>query len=294
MATICSWLLTSGPPHSYLWNFFSCKTCPGNQGSRRAVDPCFIPGHALHEKGLQRQIGDGTLVTNQERRAPARVPADKPVVNRGFCSSIGLNRVSFVRSSRVTPRRLSSIVWGVRGAVFSLANSPVGVLCCPSPPGPAVPPCAAPYRPARGTSGFWTRQDDKTTAALCSWLLTSGATFFFANLCQCKAFPGMEGRMPLPETAIYRVQNPGIQYWDYGVPEDHSSFIQDLFPHQIVKNQMVEKISCTFLSTYIKVVGFRLARRPNDFAAQPPNCSGQRSRMSLRKHKTYKISRKTV
>ena len=28
-----------------------------------------IPEHALHEKGLQRQIGVGTLVSSQERRA---------------------------------------------------------------------------------------------------------------------------------------------------------------------------------------------------------------------------------
>ena len=28
-----------------------------------------IPGHALHEEGLQRQIGVGTLVSSQERRA---------------------------------------------------------------------------------------------------------------------------------------------------------------------------------------------------------------------------------
>ena len=31
-------------------------------------DPVF-PGYALHEKGLQRQIGVGTLVSSQEQRA---------------------------------------------------------------------------------------------------------------------------------------------------------------------------------------------------------------------------------
>ena len=41
--------------------------------SRRAV----IPGHALHEKGLQRQIGVCTLVSSQERRA-----AVVPRINR--------------------------------------------------------------------------------------------------------------------------------------------------------------------------------------------------------------------
>ena len=39
--------------------------------------PC-IPGNALHEKDLQRQIGDGTLVSSLERRALA-----VPRINRG-------------------------------------------------------------------------------------------------------------------------------------------------------------------------------------------------------------------
>ena len=48
----------------------------------------YIPGHGLHEKGLQRQIAVGTLVNSQQRRALA-VPllnrgqtADKPRMNR--------------------------------------------------------------------------------------------------------------------------------------------------------------------------------------------------------------------
>ena len=56
-----------------------------------------IPRHALHEKCLQRQIGVFTLFSSQERIALA-VPlinrlstADEPVVNRGFCSSVGFN-----------------------------------------------------------------------------------------------------------------------------------------------------------------------------------------------------------
>ena len=64
-------------------NSFSCEACPG------------IPGHALHEKGLQRQIGVVTLVSSQERRALAvslinrLSTADETVVNGGFCSSVG-------------------------------------------------------------------------------------------------------------------------------------------------------------------------------------------------------------
>ena len=37
-----------------------------------------FPGDALHEKGLKRQIGVGTLVSSQERRA-----AVFPRINRG-------------------------------------------------------------------------------------------------------------------------------------------------------------------------------------------------------------------
>ena len=50
---------------------------------------CFvIPGHALHEKGLQRQIGVGSLVSSQERMAlfvaliNGRSTGGQPVVSR--------------------------------------------------------------------------------------------------------------------------------------------------------------------------------------------------------------------
>ena len=41
-------------------------------------DLVVVPGHALHEKGLQRQIAVGTLVNSQQRRALAVL-----VINRG-------------------------------------------------------------------------------------------------------------------------------------------------------------------------------------------------------------------
>ena len=70
----------------------------------------YIPGHALHEKGLQRQIDVGTLVNSQQRRALA-VPrlnrwstAGQPLVNRTFCSFTGLHRISFVRACEETFR----------------------------------------------------------------------------------------------------------------------------------------------------------------------------------------------
>ena len=74
-----------------------------------------VPGHALHEKGLQRQLAVGTLVNRQQRRALA-VPllnrgqiADEPRANRGFCSSTGLHWISFVRACEETFR---TVVYG--------------------------------------------------------------------------------------------------------------------------------------------------------------------------------------
>ena len=65
-----------------------------------------VPGHALHEKGLQRQLRRRRYIGQQPGMKSGRRPADKPWVNRGFCSSIGLHRVGFVRASRDTPRRV--------------------------------------------------------------------------------------------------------------------------------------------------------------------------------------------
>ena len=70
-----------------------------------------VPEHALHEKGLQRQIAVGTLVNSQQRRALA-VPllnrgqtTDQPLVNRRFCSSTDLHRISFVHACEETFRK---------------------------------------------------------------------------------------------------------------------------------------------------------------------------------------------
>ena len=100
-----------------------------------------IPGHALHEKGLQRQIGDGTLVSSQERRALA-VPlinrgtiAGQPRVNRSFRSSIGLHRISFVRASEETSRTVFGSLEGKReGCLLAGSTRRRPVLPSPAPP----------------------------------------------------------------------------------------------------------------------------------------------------------------
>ena len=62
---------------------------------------CFFPGHALHEEGLQRQIGVGTLVSSRERSRRKKT-VGKPLANRLFCSSTGLHRIYFVRACEET------------------------------------------------------------------------------------------------------------------------------------------------------------------------------------------------
>ena len=75
----------------------------------------FIPVHALYEKGLQRQIGVGTLVNSQQRRALV-VPllnrwstAGQLLVNRTFCSPTGSHKISFVRACEET---FGTVVYG--------------------------------------------------------------------------------------------------------------------------------------------------------------------------------------
>ena len=92
-----------------------------------------VPGHALHEKGLQRQICVGTLLSNQERRAAVVL-----LVDRWLCSPSGLQGFRLFVLPETRSGGLSTIVWKVRGTVVSWADGPVGVPCCPSPPRPAV------------------------------------------------------------------------------------------------------------------------------------------------------------
>ena len=111
----------------------------------------------MHEKGSQRQKGARPLVSIQKRRALlvplinrwSNVVFVSPSVDIGFRLLVLLK----IRSGQVC-----TVPWKVRGTGVSWAKRSVGVPCCPAPPRPAAPPRAAPTRPARGMSGFWTRQ----------------------------------------------------------------------------------------------------------------------------------------
>ena len=112
--------------------------CSGNVSSMP------FPGHALYEKGLQRQKGIGPLVGSQERRALLA-----PVLNRSqtacqplilFSHSVEMEFCLFVLLERRSGD-VSSMPWGVRGTLVSWAYSSVGVPSCPAPPRcPAVRP----------------------------------------------------------------------------------------------------------------------------------------------------------
>ena len=137
----------------------SCEEAPSiNSGSfhtarsRENGEQNFIPGHALHEKGLQRQMGAGTLVNSQERRA-----AVVPRFNRWFCSPVGLHGNSCFRACRKTPRRVVYECLEGKRVGFILVGPTRRGPVLPVPPSPAAPPCAAPRRPARGMSRFWNR-----------------------------------------------------------------------------------------------------------------------------------------
>ena len=102
-----------------------------------------FPGYALHEKGLQTHIGVSTLVSSQEQRA-LLVPrlnrlstAGQPRVNRTFCSSAGLHRISFFVLAKKRPGQLLMVPWGaIEGRLASEATK-------------MSAPCSAQLRPAR-------------------------------------------------------------------------------------------------------------------------------------------------
>ena len=127
----------------------------GMSGKTRGLSDTFVSINASHaryirEKGLQRQKGDGTLVSSQERRA-----ADVPRINRG--SNAGQPVIVFHHSVCIVFRlfvipwgrsgQLFTMPWGAKGLVVSWANRPVGVRSCPVPPRRPALRRAKPFRP---------------------------------------------------------------------------------------------------------------------------------------------------
>ena len=114
-----------------------------------------IPGHALHEKGLQRQIDVGTMVSSQQRRA-LLVPrlnrgstGGQPRFNRwstaGFVPPPVYTGFPLFVLAKRRSEQLFTVPWRARGTVGSRADRNVGTLFCLASPRPAVH--RAPRRP---------------------------------------------------------------------------------------------------------------------------------------------------
>ena len=118
-SALCSWLPTSGTTPFCLCKPFSCKACPGNSQQRRALA---VP------------------------RLNRWSTAGQPLVNRTFCSSTGLHRISFVRACEETFRTVVYGTLGARGTVAFGADRNVGTLVCPASPRPTVRDCEETFR----------------------------------------------------------------------------------------------------------------------------------------------------
>ena len=125
--------------------FFSRVTYWSNMRlpSKRFPRRPHFPDKPCIKKVYKNKKSVSPLVSSQEQRALL-----VPRFNRGFCSPVGLYRISLVRSSGVTRRRVFDAL-EVRGKLVSGANSSLGIQSCPATP---------PSRRASGMSGFWVRQ----------------------------------------------------------------------------------------------------------------------------------------
>ena len=153
--------LTAAPPRSASP---PCAALPRpNRGMSgfwvREVFVCvYVSGYAVHEKSLQKQNGGGPLVSSQEQRALLVLvinrlsTARQPVVVFLHRFKLDFACPCFWRDVQGTTLRCFG---GCEGRV-SLGQTILSA-SCPARPRPAVPMCA-PTRPARGMSGFWTRQ----------------------------------------------------------------------------------------------------------------------------------------
>ena len=120
----------------------------------------------------------------QPRTKSGRRPTDKPRVKRGFCSSDGLHKVSFVRASKDMPKKLFFHRLENMEDACSWVDRPISVSSCPARLRPAVPPCANPSRPARGMSEFGIRQiENLLIHFLGTYYIGSNAFGFHSRIC---------------------------------------------------------------------------------------------------------------
>ena len=125
------------------------KLDSGSSQSVSGASRCHFPGHALHEKNLQRQIGVGTLVSSQEQRA-LLIPVINRLSTAGFVPPTDYKGFPLFVLPKSCSGQLSSMPWGAQGTVVSCADKTVGVPPCRARP--AQPPRRAPPDPTRPTA----------------------------------------------------------------------------------------------------------------------------------------------
>ena len=98
---------------------------------------CFIPGHALYQKGLQKKQKKRRFTVQQPRLKSASCHILKLRVNRGSTAgfvppSVYIKFIFFVSLGKQDD--VSSMLWSVRVKLVSWANNSVGTQPCPTPP----------------------------------------------------------------------------------------------------------------------------------------------------------------
>ena len=162
MKKVCQTKERSGPLVSSQERRAAVVPLINRSSTGRQTDVVFIP--RFPDMACMRKVVTRTKKRRSTREQPGtksgRRPAHKPGVKCSLCSSIGLQKISFVRASDETFRTVVYDALGGKREGYFLGGPTRRrpVLPRPASPRPAVPPCAAPPRHARGMSRFWNRQ----------------------------------------------------------------------------------------------------------------------------------------
>ena len=131
--------------------------CTAPTHATQSASKFLIPGHALHERDLQGQIGICLLVSSQDWSRPVDTPQIKRGSNAGFVPPSVYIGFPWLVLPKTQPGCHYSIAWRVRGAASPGRTVPSA--SCAARPRPALPSRRDfLYRHIRGMSVFGARQ----------------------------------------------------------------------------------------------------------------------------------------